>query len=191
MTRRSRDPLEREYTPDWTAQAIARELYQFGFLGRGTHVWEPHAGDGVIVDAVQAYTDVPVIGTDLAPARHDIRLRDAMDGPPEGFAPDLIVGNPPFSEAERHIDSFLSNTNATVAMLLRVGFLETQRRGPFFEKWGLPRGLHFFPKRPSFRPGYATDRKPGTDSQCYALMVWPEIRGPHPYHVRVDLEGLC
>ncbi len=49
-------------------------------------------------------------------------------------------------------------------MLLRVGFLESEKRKPFWEDVGMA-DVYILPNRPSF-DGL------GTDSACYAWFVW-------------------
>lgn len=164
-----RDPLDRYYTPDWAAKAAVDRLDAGGIISPYGKFWEPHAGSGAFIDALGTRS---VVGTDIMPARSDIHLRDALDGPPDGYLPDVVIGNPPFFAAEEHIRSFCALPSVhVVAMLLRVGFLGAQKRAEFWRRYPL-RALFVFGRRPSF-----TGK--GTDSHDYAVMVWtPRQRGP-------------
>lgn len=111
-----RDPFDRYYTPEWAAKAIVERLWRRGYLRdnedrRRSLVWEPHCGVGRFVDALTtghpALVPAQVVGTDLYPAREapphvSIRRKphDALDGPPGLFQPTLVLGNPPYREAE-------------------------------------------------------------------------------------------
>ena len=78
---------------------------------------------------------------------------------------DLIITNPPYSAAEPIITHTLKTwPNATVVMLLRLNFLGSQKRKPFWDKHPVSE-LHILSKRPSFTGG-------GTDATEYAWFVW-------------------
>lgn len=168
--------MDREYTPQPWADAACRFLLQYGDFDC---IWEPHAGRGAFVEAAtETWTGAEVWATDIAPpADMHWPVWDARDGPPDGCAPQMIIGNPPFAQAADHIDTFLSTPDVCiVAMLLRVGFLGSIRRAGFWER-NPPGGMHTFFPRPSFRKGR-------TDSQEYAMFVWHNMRptkAPHPF----------
>lgn len=64
---------------------------------------------------------------------------------------DLIISNPPYKYAQEFIEkSFeLLNNNGQMIMLLRLSFLESQKRYEFFKKYK-PKEIQVFSKRPSF-----------------------------------------
>lgn len=76
---------------------------------------------------------------------------------------DLIITNPPFSIALQFLEKSLSESE-TVAYLLRMSFLGSQERRPFWQQHPL---THLFPlaDRPSFTGN-------GTDNSEYAWYVW-------------------
>lgn len=64
---------------------------------------------------------------------------------------DLIISNPPFKHAQEMIELShdLLNEGGQIIMLLRLAFLESQRRNAFFQKYK-PNEVRVFSKRPSF-----------------------------------------
>lgn len=76
---------------------------------------------------------------------------------------DLIVTNPPFSVALEFLEKSLEEAR-TVAYLLRLNFLGSQKRKKFWQE-NPPTHIFVLSKRPSF-----TGK--GTDSTEYAWFVW-------------------
>ena len=204
----SRINLDSYYTPDHVARACVQALRP----GQLSTAWEPHAGGGAFVRALQDTTHVSyVVASDLSPAA-GVQVHDARDGwKPElaphwdGDCPDYIVGNPPFDEAQDHIEMALKTAQAGVGFILRIGFLEGTERYKKFWRWHPATELHTFVRRPSFLErwedgsvGYLRKRddngeivldrkgvpkKAGTDSAAYAFYVWRKFHsGPTTQH---------
>ena len=76
---------------------------------------------------------------------------------------DLAIGNPPFSLAKEFALKCFECADRT-ALLLRLGFLATERRRKFWEAHPVDK-LYVVVNRPSFVNG-------GNDSQEYAWFVW-------------------
>jgi hypothetical protein len=109
-------------------------------------LWEPAAGHGNIVDVLRA-AGHEVIASDLIDygnpthfARRDFLLERKA---PSGCA--CIVTNPPFQLAEQFVAHAL-DLCPRVVMLLRLAFLESERRCGILEGRGLAR-VHVFRKR--------------------------------------------
>lgn len=173
--------LDAYYTPDAVARAcvatIAADV-------RGTRCWEPHAGGGAFVRALNAagavayYSDInPDAPAYNAPdlvngvgGGHPIPLPippcDAREGWTAGalIRPHWIVGNPPFNDAEAHVRMALDIAAVGVAFLLRLAFLESTKRLPFWRE-NPPAEVYVLSRRPSFTGG-------GTDSAAYGWFVW-------------------
>jgi hypothetical protein len=89
--------------------------------------------------------------------------------------PDLIIGNPPYSEAQDHIEAAfrrvtstvsMSQNPGTVAMLLRVSFASGKGRVPFWHRYRrFLREMYVLAERPSFTGG-------ATDACDYGWFVW-------------------
>lgn len=80
---------------------------------------------------------------------------------------DLIVGNPPYSLAEEFIRKAHTciAPDGIILFLLRLGFLEAQKRIPFWQTFP-PQHIDVFSQRPSF------SGNGGTDATAYALYRW-------------------
>ncbi len=95
---------------------------------------EPSAGGGAFVRALQARGAL-VCGVDIDPdsvgvkqAQHHAWTGDFRDHEWNDPPYDWIVGNPPYKDAQLHVQHALDNTGRHVAMLLRMGFLAGQQR---------------------------------------------------------------
>jgi hypothetical protein len=113
------------------------------------YIWEPACGRGAIVNVLRAHghqvvaTDIADYGIPITPPGYWGR-----DFLAETKAPDdtnAIVTNPPFRDAERFVAHALELC-PLVIMLLRLAFLESERRCSILEGHGLAR-VHVFRKR--------------------------------------------
>ena len=77
---------------------------------------------------------------------------------------DLIITNPPFSLAKEFLEKSIKEADC-VCYLLRLNFLGSQKRKPFWEDISTPDELLVLSKRPSF-----TGK--GTDATDYAWFCW-------------------
>lgn len=171
---KDRNPFDFYATPAWCTEAILRELkLKPGF-------WlEPCAGNGAIIKAVNAHYGK------YAPAWTAVELQKKFNKvlaplvvqrhcpqdflKYETFGYDLTITNPPYLLAEEMIVHALTLT-PVVIMLLRLNFLGSQKRIPF---WRSHRAdVYVLPERPSF-----TGR--GTDATEYAWFVWGLTQGGH------------
>lgn len=164
------------YTPARLAASIVAALQNEGMLHGLT--WEPHAGGGAIVQALED-ARVKWVASTLEPADsrtlsrrfgREIPARDALLPCP--WTPFTVLGNPPFSSAGEHIRAALRAVQArpvwTVAMVLPISFACRQKHADVFcdVHWSLwPIG-----PRPTFTgPGRTED---GTAKTDVGLYVW-------------------
>lgn len=91
---------------------------------------------------------------------------DFLTYPLAGPKYDLVISNPPFKLAIDFIEESFKYLGITgyVIMLLRLNFLGSQKRGPFFKRH-MPNYVFVSSQRPAFKSG-------GTDSTEYAHFVW-------------------
>ncbi len=157
---------DRYMTPEWVVDALLRR-----WTPPPGRLWvEPAVGTGNIVRACHAR--IPGIQWDM----FDV----CLDGAPEGTTIDDFLGwadkrqphdtrydvaitNPPYSMALEFVQACL-RTAAVSVLLLRLAFLESQKRTAFL-RGNMP-DVYVLPRRPSFVGGR-------TDSSAYAWFVWP------------------
>jgi hypothetical protein len=128
-------------------------------------LWDPCCGPGNIVNALRA-AGHEVIGSDLVDygdPTHFYR-RKAPDGC-EG-----VVMNPPFKLAEEFIAHALDLSPLVIA-LLRLGFMESERRAPILEGRGLAR-IHQFRKRLPMMHRAGWEGRKANSGMAFAWFVW-------------------
>lgn len=169
------------YTPDDVAARLVRVLVEH-HLPPSPRVCEPSVGGGAFARALRAACGphTHLTGVDIRPDAEGLRLCDvAVAG--DYLALDLprvawTIGNPPFTHAEAHVRHALSRSSRGVAFLLRLAFLESEKRAAFWAEHPAS-AVYVLSKRPSFVGG-------GTDSCAYALFVWDKMHvGPTTLHV--------
>jgi hypothetical protein len=134
-------------------------------------VWEPACGPGAIVGVLRA-SGHTVIATDL----NDWRCPDSESGRDfllEQRAPDgcgCIITNPPYKLAQEFVLK-ARELAPKVVMLLRLGFLESERRRNILESGDLARVFVFRNRLPMMhRFGWAGPR--ASSATAYAWFVW-------------------
>jgi hypothetical protein len=142
-------------TPAWCVQAVLPFLQSF------SSVLDPCAGRGTILRALPN-AHVLGMGIEINPVRakkcaneagYFCRVGDALDpqtswNRPNFLPPDLICTNPPYSLAQGFIERSLTFGAKQVAMLLRLNYLGSQKRGPWWRR--NPCDVYVLEKRPSF-----------------------------------------
>lgn len=163
VARSERIPLDAYYTPDDVALACVQALPDLG----GAFVLEPSVGGGAFARAVRACNpSALIVGNDInpdAPGFADCDSARVGGFTTCGLSADWVIGNPPYGDAEEHVRHALTLA-PNVAFLLRLAFLEGQKRGALWDAHP-PAEVHVLRKRPSFTGG-------GTDSAAYGWFVW-------------------
>lgn len=162
-----RDHLDRYYTPPELAAVLVEHLG----IDSDDRVLEPHAGGGAFVAAVRHWAPgAHVTALDLDPSAVGLATADAgIVCDFLGFRPrlarfDLVLGNPPYAEAEAHARHAL-RLAPRVAFLLRLAFLESKRRQPLWAEHPLAH-VEVLAERPSF----TADGR--TDGCAYGMFLW-------------------
>jgi hypothetical protein len=147
-------------------------------------ILEPSVGGGAFLDAAKArwpkaYTIACDVDQDMAAySGADACLYgDFIQFTKIGREPHIILGNPPYREAQEHVEHAISllPLGGRLAFLLRLGFLESRKRAEFWKAHPL-KELHVLCERPSFTGG-------GTDSAAYGFFVWQKgYTGPSRLH---------
>jgi hypothetical protein len=172
-----RNALDFYATPQPLAFAICEHIDS---RFRPSHIIEPSAGHGPFVRAARSLwgDSSSVLAVDVDPeklpelseAGADVVLamawQDFASVPRGNEGPTLIVGNPPFREAEAHIRFALGwmAPGDQLAFLLRLNLLGSRSR---LDLWGSTPLVEVTPivPRPSFTGG-------GSDATEYALFRW-------------------
>ncbi|MCP4852340.1 MAG: hypothetical protein GY900_11480 [Actinomycetia bacterium] len=162
-----RRALDAYYTPDDLARVLVEQLP----IGPADYVLEPNVGGGAFARACGVRPGPVVVGVDIDPNAagfadcHAFECHDFLDTPAP--KPDLnwVIGNPPFSLAREHVEHALTLA-PNVAFLLRLAFLESADRLPFWQGDGsCLRKVWVLAERPSFTGG-------ATDSAAYGFFWW-------------------
>jgi hypothetical protein len=141
-------------------------------------LWEPAAGRGAIVNVLRDAGHA-VLASDLV----DYGLPSHFHGrdflmelkTPEGC--EAIVTNPPFKLAEEFVAHALKLC-PLVVMLLRLAFLESNRRRGILEDRGLAR-VHVFRKRLPMMHRDGWEGRKANSGMAFAWFVWDrEHKGP-------------
>lgn len=146
----SRSPYDFYPTPEWCYKNLPIDWSQF------KTALEPCAGDGRILNFL----------SDKGITMDYCEIQEGLDFFEHEGEYDLIFTNPPFSIAQEFIEKALGMA-PTVIMLLRINFLSSLKRQPFWLMYP-PDGMIVLSKRPSFTGT-------GTDSQEYAWFVWSDL----------------
>lgn len=139
----------------------------------GNFVLEPSAGNGNICKVFKEfYPEKDLTAVELREEEYNnlcqLNIDDVIINSYYNIRDkfNIIIGNPPYSEAQEFIEhSFkLLNENGILIFLLRTNFLESKKRFEFWKKYPLSR-LYTLSKRPSF-----TGK--GTDATSYSWFIW-------------------
>lgn len=166
-----RDHLDRYYTPDGVARACVATVPDLGARVHRLEILEPSCGGGAFLRAIrQRWPDSLVVGLDVDPEAPGF-VEVAECGQPQHcdfldfpHSVDLVLGNPPFKHAEQHVRHALKLARVGVGFLLRLAFLESEARIPFWREFPASK-VAILSRRPSFTGG-------GTDSAAYAFFWW-------------------
>jgi len=177
-----RHPLAERGNDCYTTPAVATEaLLRHVELPR--KLWEPACGNGIgILDVLRAH-DHEVIGSDLVDyGRPDCFWR--RDFLMERKAPDGCQGictNPPYKLVEQFVAHALE-LSPLVVMLLRLAFLESERRCGILEDRGLARVLVFRKRLPMMHRRGWEGRK-ANSGMAFAWFCWRRgYAGPPKLH---------
>jgi hypothetical protein len=133
------------------------------------YVWEPAAGRGAIVRVLRDHGHA-VIASDIFDYGGLHFCRDFLGeiGMPAGC--ECVLTNPPYRDAERFVAHALE-LSPLVIMLLRLAFLESERRCPILEGVGLARIYCFRKRLPMMhRDGWQGPK--ANSGMAFCWMIW-------------------
>lgn len=170
--------------PRWAVDALFNAER---FVGR---IVDPACGSGNIVRAAWDRGFVAA-GFDVVKRCPIAEQHDFFERHPQHdliYPTDNIVCNPPYGLAERWVIRALDLANHKVALLLRLAFLESEKRRVMFESTPLAR-IHVFAKRVSMPPG-GLDVPAKGGKTAYGWFVWDlDHQGPPTLHWIEKPEG--
>lgn len=158
-------------TPPWAARAGGELIRRFDPLA--VSCWEPAAGGGHMAHGLRDYFDV-VHETDIASYGRSIELHDFVQQsrayPPAVGGVHWIVTNPPFNLAEDFVRIGLAHAGRGVAMLVRLAFLEGQKRHALLHgDWPVRVVAPFAERVPMVKGRWDPDASSAT---AYAWFLW-------------------
>lgn len=177
---KTRTRVENDYyatDPKSTIELL--ENYQINH--KGTFL-EPSVGGGHIVEAIKEYYGDNVnIDVDM----YDIVDRGYKGTVIQDFLTlntnkkyDNIIANPPYKLATEFVYKGLTllNNKGTMAMFLKIQFLEGVKRKKLFEEYPPKQVLVFSKRQSPLRNGQELDEngKPWSSTMCFAWFVWEE-----------------
>lgn len=173
MSATNRGSKRRESDFYETPHDVVHDFLEDHFKGKYKVILEPCCGSGNMVRVLREhFPDATIIAQDILPVESikqanvthgeiDFLAEPALDTPV-----DLIFTNPPYSIAEKIIrKALMTYPDATVVMLLRLDFLGSQDRYPFWREHPVNQ-IYSLACRPSFTGDG------GTDSNNYGWFVW-------------------
>lgn len=147
-----------------TIKLLSVEIFEGG-------IWEPACGDGAISN-VLLNAGYDVHSTDLYDHSYG---QTGVDFLSIYDTPYNIITNPPYSLANDFAKRAIKITHKKVALLLRIAFLEGQKRYKEIYKNTPPDRIHIFSKRLTMYPKNA-ERK-GSGTTAYAWFIWDKRNG--------------
>jgi hypothetical protein len=174
-------------TPAWCVDALLRNVVG---LSTARDILEPCAGNGAILREMEGrwcmrgsrFTSVEIREEEHEPLSllaDEVHIADFLTWKPTGKY-DLILTNPPYCIALEVAKKCLSlaGPDTTVALLLRLGFLQAQERIPFWQAHPLS-GLYVLGARPSFTGDS------GRDNSGYGWFIWRGTQAPLYQEIQV------
>ena len=133
-------------------------------------VWEPAAGRGAIARVLRDHGHA-VIASDIRDYGFPLHFcRDFLTETAMPPGCETIVTNPPFNVVESFVDKALE-LGPLVILLLRLAFLESERRSGILEGRGLAR-VHVFRKRLPMMHRDLWEGRKANSGMAFAWFVW-------------------
>ncbi len=149
-------------TPTYATNEILNREKLYGTI------WEPACGDGAISEVLKHYNYPNVYSTDINDYGYGdvnidfLNVNDIIQC-------NHIITNPPYKYAQEFVEKSLKVADGKVIMLLKLNFLEGQKRFSFFQSTPL-KNIYVFSKRLSFDKG--NEKGKGNGLLAYAWYVW-------------------
>lgn len=148
----------------------------------GKLILEPAAGQGHLSQIMELYGH-QVISTDLVDRGYGVGGIDFLtDNVYDSLSYDAVITNPPFKHATQFVEKALKIA-PLVCMLLRLAFVESERRDKFFEKYP-PRYVAVFRRRVrTSKDGLFPEGE--SSAVCHAWFIWERGYKGNPELIRI------
>lgn len=152
--------------------AVLSLLEKESFVG---DIWECACGDGAISEVLKA-KGFNVYSTDIVNRGYGEGVLDFISN--HDIQTQNIITNPPYKYALEFVEKGLECASGKVALLLKLNFLEGQKRKVFFEK-NPPKNIYVFSKRLTFyEPN--SDKQGKSGVLAFAWYVWEKGNTNNP-----------
>lgn len=155
-------------TPPWAARACCEIILRVDSGARS--MWEPACGQGHLAHGAADYFDRVVLSDIHAHGAGAVIDFLSPDAEPPGGPVDWIFTNPPFVHAEAFVRTALTRARRGVAMLVRLGFLESIGRYALFSGPDRPALICPFAERVPMHLGRYKPK--GGAAAQYCLFIW-------------------
>lgn len=136
-------------------------------------IWEPAAGRGAIVRELRGFQ---VVASDKIDYGSGARVADFFTVQPAFVWSGTILTNPPFKYADKFVAKALQHCEHVV-MLLRLAFMESERRSNILDTGRLRRVLVFRRRLPMMHRDGWEGRK-ANSGMTFAWFIWDGAQGP-------------
>lgn len=170
-----------------TPPVAVHALLRVEALPRSAVIWEPACGPGSIVTVLRG-AGYRVYATDLAGygcPDSDCGVDFLMEGLPL-FPVGAVVTNPPYKLAGDFVSHALEIGIPRVAMLLRLQFLESERRNAILDGGLLARVYPFANRLPMMHRDGWDGRKTARSAMAFAWFVWDAA-----HHGRAEVQRIA
>lgn len=141
------------------------------------YIWEPACGPGAIVKVLRAQGHT-VHASDVVNYGWNHEIVDFLMMSSQNYCSHPIVTNPPYRLAQQFVEKALELKTPLIIMLLRLAFLESERRRRVLEFSGLAR-IHVFRNRLPMMHRKDWDGPKASSAIPFAWFVWERgYKGP-------------
>ncbi len=164
-------------TPPWATEALLKrhKLVTSRANAHRPTIWEPACGSGKMSHVLERYYGMDnVLSSDIrADSRvYGLKGLDFLKHELQDTRKfDWVITNPPYSHAEDFARRALRVAQEGVALLLKLVFLESQRRKEFFTRFP-PKDVYVFRSRVNFYPTDQPEIKGSSGTMAFAWFVW-------------------
>ena len=181
LTNKKREDLDFYSTPEIATKELMK-IIDFN----NTTVLEPSCGTLAISKVIEKYTNANIINKDIVARIDGIQEEDfLLSDNDEKY--DIIVTNPPFKYCQEFVLKALGKATKKVAMLMKIQFLEGQKRYDKIHKVTPPTEVHIFTYRLPYLRGDSVQET--SSAMCLCWFIWDKETMEKEYDTKVKFIG--